>query len=119
MSTTHAFSLDRLAAVAPLVNLVRVTDIQPGDLVIVRTKNSTYCLRANGDGTYDASGGWFSRHRATGQRLRIAGCTWGGTALLTVTVAAPGMYLEFENRVRTTRIRDVRHIRPSPGSSVH
>lgn len=98
---------------------IRDEDLQPGDLLIIRTRNSTYSLRANGDGTFDASGGWFSRHAGAGQRVRIAGCTWGGTALLTRMVAAPGMCLEFANRVLTTRIREVRHIRPAAVSTIH
>ncbi len=86
---------------------------------MVRTRNSVYGLRVNGDGTFEATGGWFSQNGHAGERLRIAGCTWGGTALLTRTVAAPGMFLEFANGVRTTRIREVRHIRPLPDPTVH
>lgn len=112
-------SLDRLASAAGSIAGIREEDLQPGDWVIVRTKNSTYSLRRNGDGTFDATGGWFSRHAGTGERLRVAGCTWGGTALLTRMVAAQGMCLEFANQVRTTRIREVRHLRPSGASTIH
>ena len=112
-------ALDRLAATAGCVDGIREGDLQPGDWVIVRTRNSTYSLRAHGDGTFDATGGWFSQHAGTGQRLRIAGCTWGGSALLTRMIAAPGMFLEFANRVRTTRIREVRHVRPSVAATIH
>lgn len=112
-------SLDRLASAGAWVDGIREADLQPGDLVIVRTKNSTYALRAHGDGTFDATGGWFVEHAGTGERLRIAGCTWGGTSLLTRMVAAPGMFLEFANRVRTTRIQEVRHLRPSTLPTVH
>lgn len=114
-----ALSLDRLASVAPSIDGIREEDLEPGDWVIVRTKNSTYSLRANGEGTFDATGGWFAQHPGAGERLRIAGCTWGGTALLTRMVAAPGMCLEFANRVRTTRIREVRHLRPAAVPTIH
>jgi hypothetical protein len=112
-------SLDWLASAAGRVDGIREGDVHPGDLVIVRTKRSTYSLRANGDGTFDATGGWFSEHAEAGARLRIAGCTWGGTALLTRMIAAPGMFLEFANGVRTTRIQEARHIRPSPNPTIH
>jgi hypothetical protein len=112
-------SLDRLASTVARVDGIRETDLQPGDWVIVRTRNSTYSLRAHGDGTFDATGGWFSQHAGTGRRLRIVGCTWGGTALLTCMVAAPGMFLEFANHVRTTRIQEVRHIRPVTPPTIH
>jgi hypothetical protein len=112
-------SLDRMASSAPNLDGIRAADLQPGDWVIVRTRNSTYTLRAHGDGTFDATGGWFSGRAGAGERLRIAGCTWGGTALLTCMVAAPGMFLEFANRVRTTRIREVRHLRPSAARTIH
>lgn len=119
MSLDLAFSLTRLAVTVPSIDGVRETDLLPGDWVIVRTKNSLYHFRVNTDGTFDATGGWFSRNAGTGERLRIAGCTWGGSALLTRTIAAPGMFLEFANGVRTTRIREVRHVRPAAGPTVH
>ena len=93
--------------------------VRAGDWVIVRTRNSTYSLLANGDGTFDATGGWFSREEQSGARLRVAGCTWGGTAILTRMIAAPGMFLEFANNVRTTRICEVRVLRPHESTSIH
>jgi hypothetical protein len=114
-----ALSLERMAAAAQSMDGIREEDLEPGDLVIIRTRNSTYSLRVNGDGTFDAAGGWFARHAGSGDRVRIAGCTWGGSALLTRMVAAPGMCLEFTNRVLTTRIREVRHVRPTAVSTVH
>ena len=54
-----------------------------------------------------------------GTRLRVAGCTWGGSAILTRMIAAPGMFLEFGNRVRTTRIREVRHLRCTAAPTIH
>lgn len=114
-----ALSLERMAAAARSLDGIREEDLQAGDFVIIRTRNSTYSLRANGDGTFDAAGGWFSRNAGTGERVRIGGCTWGGTALLTRMIAAPGMCLEFANRVLTTRIREVRHIRPTAVSTIH
>jgi len=112
-------SLESLASCAACVDGVRACDVQPGDWVIVRTRNSTYSLLANDDGTFDASGGWFAREDQSGSRLRIAGCTWGGSALMTRMIAAPGMFLEFANNVRTTRIREVRILRPTSATTVH
>lgn len=112
-------SLEGVASLAQDCVGVRESEVEPGDWIIVRTKNSTYCLRANGDGTFDASGGWFRRNERAGRRLRISGCTWGGSAILTGMIAAPGMCLEFANRVTTTRISGVRHIRSVPSSTTH
>lgn len=112
-------SLDVLASHASRVDAVRAGDVQPGDWLIIRTRNSTYALRANGDGTFDATGGWFSRNEQLGVGLRIAGCTLGGSVLLTRILAAPGMFLEFGNHVRTTRIHEVRLLRPETASLVH
>jgi hypothetical protein len=112
-------SLEDLTSTVPGVDGIREADLQPGDWVIVRTRNSTYALRANGDGTFTASGGWFSAHAADGRRLRVAGCTWGGSALLTRMIAAPGMFLEFANGVRTTRIRETEHIRAAAAPQIH
>ena len=130
-------SLERLASAAEVVEGVRVGDLEPGDCLFVRTRNSLYTLRLNSDGTFDAAGGWFSRQHdpepapdgtgmpaeastaKTGTRRRVIGCTWGGSALMTRMIAAPGMFIEFDNRVRTTRVREVRHLRPTPTSTIH
>jgi hypothetical protein len=110
-SAIHARTIGQIAAAAKTQNGIRPADLQPGDWVIVRTKNSTYTLSAVGDGTFVVSGGWFSSERADGQRRAVRGCTWGGSALLQQMVAAPGMCIEFDNGVRTTRAREVRVIR--------
>lgn len=142
-------SLDRLASAAAVVEGVRVGDLEPGDCLFVKTRNSLYALRMNADGTFDAEGGWFSRQGSTGsasdsgtsspdpassatpglsaeaspaktgRRRRVLGCTWGGSALMTRMIAAPGMFLEFDNRVRTTRIREVRHLRYTAAATIH
>ena len=110
-------SLETLASVAAVVDGVRASDLEPGDCVLVWTRNSLYTLRVNADGSLDVEGGRFAREE--GRRLRVAGCTWGGTALLTCMIAAPGMFLEFDNRVRTTRIREVRHFRLATVPTIH
>ena len=112
-------SLEVLASHAATVDAVRAGDVQPGDWLIIRTRNSTYALRANHDGTFDATGGWFTGNEQHGVGLRIAGCTMGGSVLLTRILAAPGMFLEFGNRVRTTRICEVRLLRPDTAPTVH
>ena len=117
--TSTGLALEQLVNAGAMVEGVREADLQLGDWVIVRTRNSTYAMRANGDGTFEATGGWFMREPQSGARVRIAGCTWGGSALLTRMVAAPGMFLEFTNQVRTTRIREVRVLRPCATTTVH
>jgi hypothetical protein len=114
-----AQSLERLASAAAVVDGVRAGDLEPGDFLVIRTRNSVYVLRVNADGTFDAEGGWFSREEASGLGLKVAGCTWGGSAILTRMIAAPGMFLEFGNRVRTTRIREVRHLRCATAPTIH
>jgi len=110
-ASISARTLDRLSAHARAVEGVWARAVQAGDWVVVRTKNSVYSLSASGDGTFRVAGGWFQAHDAETAPVRVAGCTWGGRALHTGLVAAPGMCLEFSNGVRTTRIREVRLIR--------
>ena len=78
---------------------------------MVRTRNSTYSLAPLGQGRYRVTGGWFASRPEAEQDVRVAGCTWGGAAIHTRLVAAVGMFLEFDNGVRTTRIQDVRLIK--------
>jgi hypothetical protein len=108
-------TLDRLAAHAPQVAGVRAESVRAGDWVVVRTRNSTYSLSAIGDGSFAVAGGWFAAQGCETTPVRVSGCTWGGQAIHTGLVAAPGMCLEFGNGVRTTRIQEVRVIRGGSG----
>ncbi len=112
-------TLDLLAAAAPATAGVRAHDVQPGDWIVVRTRNSTYSLAAMGDGTFAVSGGWFATADAGPAYVRVAGCTWGGSAILERMIAAPGMCIEFDNGVRTTRAREVRVFRGQDGQQPH
>jgi hypothetical protein len=104
-------TLGALAEAATTVPGIRRRDLRPGDRVLVSTRNSVYCIRARGDDRYEVSGGWFARQGLAPLILPINGCTFGGRALHTGLIAAPGLYLEFGNAVVTTRIRGVHLIR--------
>lgn len=104
-------TLEGMVRHAPHIEGVWSRDVEPGDWVVVRTKNSVYSLFSLGDGHFRVAGGWFTIHGFDNLRIRIAGCTWGGCAIHTGLVAAPGMWLEFANGVRTTCIREVRLLR--------
>ena len=86
-------------------------DLIAGDWVLVTTKNSVYSIFVLGDGRYSVSGGWFDREGVSPQTTTINGCTWGGSAIKGDIVAARGLFLEFGNRVMTTRIQKFRVIR--------
>lgn len=110
-----ARTLTRLATAAPGLDGVWKHDTRQGDWIIVRTKNSTYALAVQDDLTVVVSGGWFETVAPGEHRVRISGCTWGGSAILTGMMAAPGMCIEFGNGVRTTRVREVEVIRDVAG----
>jgi len=105
--TNHSRSLD----------MVRKEDLRSGDLVMVRTRNSLYTLWALSGKYFWVWGGWFDRQGTSPQRVSINGCTWGGSAIKLDIVAAPGLLLEFGNRVLTTPIRHVRLIRNAHAQS--
>lgn len=105
-----AIPVDELAEAASLVGGVRRRDLDSGDRVIVSTKNSVYSLIARADGSFEVSGGWFAREGVGTVRLEVLGCTAGGHALFTEHIAASGLFLEFSDGLRTTRIRSVRRI---------
>lgn len=106
--------IDRLAQAAENVGGVLRADLTPGDRVIVSTKNSVYSLTSCADGSFIVSGGWYELQGLGESRTEVRGCTAGGSTLLTEHVAAPGLFLEFEDGLRTTRIRTVRHIPAVP-----
>ena len=106
----RAIGIDDLASAAEVVGGVRRKDLGAGDRVIVSTRNSVYSLTARSDGAFDVSGGWFAREGAGARTVEVVGCTAGGHAVFTEHVAAPGLFLEFGDGLRTTRIRTVRRV---------
>ena len=105
-----AIPIDDLADAAGVVGGIRRRDLEPGDRVIVSTKNSVYSLTARADGSFEVNGGWFEREGEGTVTVEILGCTAGGHALFTDHLAAPGLFMEFADGLRTTRIRTVRRI---------
>jgi hypothetical protein len=105
--TIHAHSLEE----------VRKPDLRSGDRVLVTTRNSLYKIWVLAEGVYRVTGGWFDLQRIAPLRIGINGCTWGGSALKRDVIAALGLRLEFENSVRTTRIRRIRLIRAAYAES--
>jgi hypothetical protein len=100
-----------LGAVVQHANLsgaVRKDDLQFGDRVIVRTRNSVYSLWSLGGDEFAVSGGWFDQHGSSPMKVTVNGCTYGGSMIRFDVVAAPGLFLEFGNSVATTRIKEVR-----------
>lgn len=108
-------TLERLVDSSDAIDGLWADAVKPGDFVVVHTKNSVYSLAVVADGRYRVTGGWFRSEGSEGCEVGIAGCTWGGAAIHTRLIAAAGMYLEFDNGVRTTRIRQVRVIRGTNG----
>lgn len=105
-----ARTLTTLAAHTEHAAATRKRDLDPGDRVIVSTRNSVYCLQALGGDLFEVSGGWFERNPAA-RRTTVNGCTYGGVAICTDIVAARGLFLEFGNNVSTTRIQRVLVVR--------
>jgi hypothetical protein len=107
---SRALTVDRLVSAAEEMGGVRRRDLIPGDRIIVSTRNSVYSLTARSNGSFLVSGGWYERQGLRAIEVDILGCTAGGHALFTEHIAAPGLFLEFGDGTRTTRIRTVRRI---------
>lgn len=117
MSRLHGHASPALALDTVIQNLPQIRRIQRSDLcfadrVIVYTQNSRYDLIVVGEGEYMITGGWFDHEKLSPQRVRINGCTWGGSMIWKDTVAAPGMCIEFDNRVVTSPVRRALVCRP-------
>ena len=91
--------------------MVRKADLRVGDIVYIKTINSMYCVRVEENRAYMVSGGWFDRKGNAPVKTTIAGCTWGGNIINVNAVAAVGLSVEFGNRVITSPIVRITHIR--------
>ncbi len=106
-----AETLEAITNNARYLEEVRKKDLRSGDRVMIMTRNSLYTLWALGGRHFWVWGGWFDRQGTSPQRVSINGCTWGGSVIKQDIIAAPGLRLEFGNRVLTTPIKNVRLIR--------
>jgi hypothetical protein len=109
-------SLDKIVEEASHLKQVYKSELQPGDTLLINTRNSCYYLRVLADGYYQVSGGWFDRQQLSPLITTIAGCSWGGSIIKADIVAACGLCLEFGNRVITSAIQKITIIKNLPES---
>ena len=100
-------SLARLVYMSDMLAQVYKAELQTGDRIAVQTCNSLYWIRVVGEGWFEITGGWFDRKGKSPMKVRINGCTWGGTAVKIDVAAACGLCLEFGNRVITSPIQKI------------
>jgi len=81
--------------------------LHKGDQVFLKTQNSIYTLNVDGDEQYIVSGGWFDKHNLSHTKVKINGCTWGGSVIKYDIVAACGLFIEFGNRLTTSKIQKI------------
>jgi len=112
-------SLKNLVGQIDRIQAVRKADLALGDCLIVDTRNSCYRMVSLGNGQFRVSGGWFEKAGMTHVTTGINGCTFGGTVIHAGLAAGRGLYLEFENNVRTTRILRFRVIQQGDPGVVH
>ena len=100
-------NLSTLVDMSETLKQVHKVNLRQGDHHLVKTANSIYTIRVIGDGSFLISGGWFDRKGKSPMKVRINGCTWGGSVIKIDVVAACGLCLEFGNRVVTSPIQRI------------
>jgi hypothetical protein len=105
--------LEKIVESTSHLRQVRKAELQFGDLVLIKTRNSLYSVSVLESDYYLVSGGWFDRKGLSPTKASISGCTWGGSIIKVDTLAACGLRLEFGNRVLTTPIQKVFVVRGS------
>ncbi len=101
------FELSNLTEIVSEFPLLYKHKLEFGDLVYLKTLNSVYVIKVINTGEYLVSGGWFDSQNLSPYKINIRGCTWGGTAIKTDIIAAPGLCTEFGNNLITSKISKV------------
>ena len=104
---SRAHSLAALTEHAGQAVGIRRSELNPGDVVMLYTRNSVYRARYLTDGRFAVSGGWFDKHYTAEFITSITGCTWGGKCINREFVGSCGMRVEFGNRVITSILQRV------------
>ena len=102
--------LEEIVRQADKLLQVKKSELLPGDELVLKTRNSFYTVEVESDGRYRVSGGWFDKTELSPHRTTINGCTWGGSAIKTDIVAAIGLFVEFGDRLLTSRVQQIVHI---------
>jgi hypothetical protein len=100
-------NLATLVDMSDRLNQVYKADLRLGDCLMVKTCNSLYKMQVIEEGWFEIAGGWFDRKGKSPMKVRINGCTWGGSTIKFNVAAACGLCLEFGNRVITTPIQKI------------
>ncbi len=101
------FELSHMVAQSRNLLEVKKNQLKSGDHIILKTYNSTYKIMVDSDGKYIVSGGWFDKNNMSPLKTTINGCTWGGSVIKTDIIAACGLFLEFGNKLKTSRIKEI------------
>ena len=100
-------SLQALTQAIEQTEMIYRENLSFGDVVFVWTLNSLYVIYVWGDSLFGVTGGWFSEEKFSVKKIKINGCTFGGSAIKKDIIAGKGLCLEFANRVQTTSIEDI------------
>jgi len=103
----NGHKLEKIVESTSHLKQVRKAELEFGDIVLIKTRNSLYSISVLESDYYLVSGGWFDRKGLSPTKASISGCTWGGSIIKVDTLAACGLRLEFGNRVLTTPIQKV------------
>ena len=101
------YELKYMVDQSTVMPVVKKDQLRIGDRIILKTHNSTYTIVVDRNGKYLVSGGWFDKNNMSPMRVSINGCTWGSSVIKTDIVAACGLFLEFGNKLVTSRIKEI------------
>jgi len=107
----YGHNLETIVGNIDQVQQIPKASLNPGDLITVTTHNSVYKLRKKESNLFEVSGGWFDRQKLSPFIVSVVGCSWGGSIIKVDIVAACGLCLEFGNRLITSPIRKIAHIK--------
>ncbi len=104
---SYGYSLDGFVSCAQQLQAVHKHEVKAGDVLIIKTNNSVYRISIEDEQYCLVSGGWFDRKGLSPTKIKIAGCTWGGSVIKIDIIAACGLRMEFSNRLVTTTIQRI------------
>ena len=62
--------LNNLADQSDYIVQIYKNKLKPGDIIIIRTMNSTYSIKVADDGSYIVSGGWFDKKNLSPSKIK-------------------------------------------------
>ena len=81
MKKKFGYNLEQIVNRSDQIQQVTKNNLSIGDIVIAKTRNSSYKLQKVEENLFEVTGGWFDQKGLSPKVMTVRGCTRGGSII--------------------------------------